>query len=125
MVKNGRPKSGEPKEDRESIAFKIGKPQKIKLDSLRRLLELTNAQLMEQWIDEAFRLMVDSPSAPKPQPDRAAAVLKMMIDGVKPDTLTVQQLADDLGVPSEKLAALVTKCTCHSQEEKSHAKSKA
>jgi hypothetical protein len=124
MGTRGRKIIGETKRS-ETVAAKVEPATKQLVMIVSVKLKKSVADLIKMWVEAEIEKIMGGDAAEPEGVDRAASVIRMMVDGVKPDTLTVQQLADDLGVPSEKLAALVTKCTCQSQEEKSHAKSKA
>lgn len=124
MVKVGRPKAGEVRDSRVGIGCKITESQKSQLNWLLLELKLTTAELIGLWIEEAFSRQGEMAEAAAVE-SRAVEFVKALAAGRKPDILEMQKFADEIGVESQKLAALVAlavKCCCETEEKESRGK---
>jgi hypothetical protein len=119
VAKTGRPKRGEVREERILIAPRITADQKSKLDWLVLQLKISVAELIGRWIEQVFASRGGSLDMGDCAHSRAVAFVCALAQGRKPEVLEIQLLADEIGVPSEKLAALVAKCCCETEEQKS------
>lgn len=119
MAKTGRPKIGEDREQRVLIAPRITVTQKKKLDWLVIELKLSAAEILGQWIESAFEERSATIKLTASH-SRAVQFVRLLADGKKPSALDLQQLADEIEVDSEKLAAivaLVIQCCCEIEEK--------
>lgn len=122
VAKTGRPKSGEVREKRVKISPEITLSEKKKLDWLVAALKTSMTALIVQWIEASFEAHGSiqagvTATTPHPAPnDKAVAFIRTLASGGKPSAFDVQLLADELGIPSESLAAIVAGCCCSNQE---------